>query len=77
MRPATLNRLAFLKMNQDELMDRNVHFAMKKNFPGFDDKEEEEMVEQMEEENEEEEREELTLEGIRSCDKEVHSDDEA
>eukprot|EP00924_Labyrinthula_sp_SR-Ha-C_P012114 maker-scaffold_26-snap-gene-4.5-mRNA-1 protein AED:0.30 eAED:0.34 QI:0/0/0/1/0/0.33/3/0/563 len=77
MMPATLNRLAFLKMNQVELMDRNVHFAMKKNFPGFDDKEEEEMVEQMEEENEEEEREDLILEGVCSCDKEVHSDDEA
>eukprot|EP00924_Labyrinthula_sp_SR-Ha-C_P005725 augustus_masked-scaffold_14-processed-gene-3.0-mRNA-1 protein AED:0.18 eAED:0.18 QI:0/-1/0/1/-1/1/1/0/490 len=30
MMPATLNRLAFLKMNQDELMDRNVHFAIKR-----------------------------------------------
>eukprot|EP00924_Labyrinthula_sp_SR-Ha-C_P011990 maker-scaffold_26-snap-gene-1.5-mRNA-1 protein AED:0.24 eAED:0.24 QI:0/0/0/1/0/0/2/0/515 len=77
MMPATLNRLVFLKMNKDELMDHDIYVAMKKRIPGFDEKEEEEMVEQMEEENEEEEREELTLEGIRFCDKEVHSDDEA
>eukprot|EP00924_Labyrinthula_sp_SR-Ha-C_P014742 augustus_masked-scaffold_43-processed-gene-0.41-mRNA-1 protein AED:0.41 eAED:0.41 QI:0/-1/0/1/-1/1/1/0/441 len=75
--PATLNRLAFLKMNKDELMDHKIHFAMKKKIPGFNHKEEdEEMEEQMKEENEEEEREELTLEEIRFCDKEVHSDDE-
>eukprot|EP00924_Labyrinthula_sp_SR-Ha-C_P003052 snap_masked-scaffold_50-processed-gene-0.29-mRNA-1 protein AED:0.30 eAED:0.30 QI:0/0/0/0.5/1/1/2/0/199 len=29
MMPATLNRLAPLKMNKDELMDRNIHFAIK------------------------------------------------
>eukprot|EP00924_Labyrinthula_sp_SR-Ha-C_P016530 augustus_masked-scaffold_6-processed-gene-6.52-mRNA-1 protein AED:0.40 eAED:0.40 QI:0/0/0/0.5/1/1/2/0/408 len=77
MKPTTLNRLAFLKMNKDELMDHDIYVAMKKKIPGFDEKEGEEMEEQMEEENEEEEREELTLEGIRFCDKEVHSDDEA
>eukprot|EP00924_Labyrinthula_sp_SR-Ha-C_P005720 augustus_masked-scaffold_14-processed-gene-3.4-mRNA-1 protein AED:0.43 eAED:0.43 QI:0/0/0/0.5/1/1/2/0/553 len=77
MMPATLNRLAFLKINKDELMDHDIYVAMKKKIPGFDEKEEEEMVEQMEEENEEEGREDLTLEGIRFCDKEVHSDDEA
>eukprot|EP00924_Labyrinthula_sp_SR-Ha-C_P002188 snap_masked-scaffold_19-processed-gene-3.18-mRNA-1 protein AED:0.35 eAED:0.35 QI:0/0/0/0.5/1/1/2/0/251 len=71
--PETLNRLAFLKMNQDELMDRNIHFAIKKLVPGFGNKEEDE---QMEEQNEEEEREDLTLEVVCSCDKEVHSDDE-
>eukprot|EP00924_Labyrinthula_sp_SR-Ha-C_P000593 snap_masked-scaffold_27-processed-gene-3.16-mRNA-1 protein AED:1.00 eAED:1.00 QI:0/0/0/0/1/1/2/0/62 len=37
--PAILNRLAFLKMNQDDLMDRSIHFAMKKRVPGFDDEE--------------------------------------
>eukprot|EP00924_Labyrinthula_sp_SR-Ha-C_P007715 augustus_masked-scaffold_28-processed-gene-1.0-mRNA-1 protein AED:0.43 eAED:0.43 QI:0/0/0/0.5/1/1/2/0/500 len=77
MMPATLNRLAFLKTNKDELMDQDIYVAMKKKFPGFDEKEEGEMEEQMKEENEEEEREELTLEEIRFCDKEVHSDDEA
>eukprot|EP00924_Labyrinthula_sp_SR-Ha-C_P002055 maker-scaffold_99-snap-gene-0.0-mRNA-1 protein AED:0.61 eAED:0.61 QI:0/0/0/0.5/1/1/2/0/224 len=77
MMPATLNRLAFLKMNIDELMDQDIYVAMKKKIPGFDDKEEEEMEEQMEEENEKEGREDLTLEGICFCDKEVHSDDEA
>eukprot|EP00924_Labyrinthula_sp_SR-Ha-C_P002189 augustus_masked-scaffold_19-processed-gene-3.3-mRNA-1 protein AED:0.43 eAED:0.43 QI:0/0/0/0.5/1/1/2/0/405 len=71
--PKTLNRLAFLKMNQDELMDRNIHFAIKKLVPGFGNKEEDE---QMEEQNEEEEREDLTLGVVCSCDKEVHSDDE-
>eukprot|EP00924_Labyrinthula_sp_SR-Ha-C_P009003 maker-scaffold_2-snap-gene-9.5-mRNA-1 protein AED:0.84 eAED:0.84 QI:0/0/0/0.5/1/1/2/0/68 len=68
MKPATLNRLGFLKMNQDELMDRN-------KVTGFDDDAEEDK--EMKEESEEEEREELTLEWIRSCDKDVHSDDEA
>eukprot|EP00924_Labyrinthula_sp_SR-Ha-C_P005392 snap_masked-scaffold_1-processed-gene-30.29-mRNA-1 protein AED:0.43 eAED:0.44 QI:0/0/0/1/1/1/2/0/182 len=77
MMPATLNRLAFLKMNKDELMDHDIYVAMKKKIPGFDEKEDEVMVEQMEEENEEGEREEFTLEGICFCDKEVHSDDEA
>eukprot|EP00924_Labyrinthula_sp_SR-Ha-C_P005573 snap_masked-scaffold_68-processed-gene-0.85-mRNA-1 protein AED:1.00 eAED:1.00 QI:0/-1/0/0/-1/1/1/0/73 len=72
--PAILNRLAFLKMNQGDLMDRSIHFAMKKRVPGFDDKEEDE---EMEEQNEEEEREDLALEGVCSCDKDVHSDDEA
>eukprot|EP00924_Labyrinthula_sp_SR-Ha-C_P004586 snap_masked-scaffold_1-processed-gene-5.22-mRNA-1 protein AED:0.33 eAED:0.41 QI:0/-1/0/1/-1/1/1/0/261 len=77
MMPATLSRLAFLKMNKDELMDHDIYVAMRKKIPGFDEKEEEEMAEQMEEENEEEEREEFTLDEIRFCDKEVHSDDEA
>eukprot|EP00924_Labyrinthula_sp_SR-Ha-C_P007516 maker-scaffold_24-snap-gene-5.52-mRNA-1 protein AED:0.53 eAED:0.53 QI:0/0/0/0.5/1/1/2/0/184 len=77
MMPATLNRLAFLKMNKDDLMDPEIYVKMKKIIPGFDERKEEEMVEQMKEENEEEEREDLTLEGFRSCDKEVHSDDEA
>eukprot|EP00924_Labyrinthula_sp_SR-Ha-C_P002380 maker-scaffold_16-snap-gene-2.51-mRNA-1 protein AED:0.24 eAED:0.26 QI:0/0/0/1/1/1/2/0/526 len=78
MMPATLNRLAFLKMNKDELMDHDIYVAMKKKIPGFDDKEEdEEMEEQMGEQNEEEEREDLTLEGVCFCDKQVHSDDEA
>eukprot|EP00924_Labyrinthula_sp_SR-Ha-C_P007633 snap_masked-scaffold_42-processed-gene-2.18-mRNA-1 protein AED:0.66 eAED:0.66 QI:0/-1/0/1/-1/1/1/0/78 len=77
MMPVTLNRLAFLKMNKDELMDPEIYVKMKKRIPGFNHKEEdEEMEEQMKEENEEEEREELTLEEIRFCDKEVHSDDE-
>eukprot|EP00924_Labyrinthula_sp_SR-Ha-C_P009773 snap_masked-scaffold_22-processed-gene-5.35-mRNA-1 protein AED:0.70 eAED:0.70 QI:0/-1/0/1/-1/1/1/0/77 len=75
MMPATLNRLAFLKMNKDELMDPEIYVAMKKKMPGFDEKEDEVMVKQMEEENEEVEREVLTLEGFRSCDKEVHGDD--
>eukprot|EP00924_Labyrinthula_sp_SR-Ha-C_P008489 snap_masked-scaffold_32-processed-gene-1.26-mRNA-1 protein AED:0.87 eAED:0.87 QI:0/-1/0/1/-1/1/1/0/74 len=74
MMSATLNRLAFLKMNQDELMDCSIHFSIKKRIPGFDDKEE---AEQMEEQNDEEEREDLRLEGVCSCDKEVHSNDEA
>eukprot|EP00924_Labyrinthula_sp_SR-Ha-C_P012455 snap_masked-scaffold_10-processed-gene-7.10-mRNA-1 protein AED:0.42 eAED:0.42 QI:0/0/0/0.5/1/1/2/0/455 len=75
----TLNRLAFLKMNKDDLMDPEIYVKMKKKIPGFDDKEEEEeeMVEQMKEENEEEERVDLTLEVFCSWDKEVHSDDEA
>eukprot|EP00924_Labyrinthula_sp_SR-Ha-C_P002701 snap_masked-scaffold_13-processed-gene-4.52-mRNA-1 protein AED:0.21 eAED:0.21 QI:0/0/0/0.5/1/1/2/0/180 len=73
MMPGTLNRLAFLKMNKDELMDHDIYVAMKKKIPGFDEKEEGEM----EEENEEEGREDLTLEGIRFCDKGVNSDDEA
>eukprot|EP00924_Labyrinthula_sp_SR-Ha-C_P000549 augustus_masked-scaffold_27-processed-gene-2.5-mRNA-1 protein AED:0.62 eAED:0.64 QI:0/0/0/1/1/1/2/0/355 len=77
MMPATLNRLAFLKMNKDELMYHDIYVAMKQKIPGFGEKEDEVMVEQMEEENEEVEREDLTLEGFRSCDKEVHSDDEA
>eukprot|EP00924_Labyrinthula_sp_SR-Ha-C_P001151 snap_masked-scaffold_7-processed-gene-15.11-mRNA-1 protein AED:0.55 eAED:0.55 QI:0/-1/0/1/-1/1/1/0/78 len=77
MMPLTLNRLAFLKMNKDELMDPEIYVKMKKRIPGFDEKEEEEeIVEQMDEENEEEERVDLTLEGVCSCDKEVHSDDE-
>eukprot|EP00924_Labyrinthula_sp_SR-Ha-C_P015385 maker-scaffold_115-augustus-gene-0.0-mRNA-1 protein AED:0.32 eAED:0.32 QI:0/0/0/0.5/0/0.5/2/0/237 len=77
MMPVTLNRLAFLKTNKDDLMDQDIYVAMKKKFPGFDEKEEGEMEEQMEEENEEVGREDLTLEGICFCDKEVHSDDEA
>eukprot|EP00924_Labyrinthula_sp_SR-Ha-C_P009452 augustus_masked-scaffold_2-processed-gene-24.40-mRNA-1 protein AED:0.42 eAED:0.42 QI:0/-1/0/1/-1/1/1/0/452 len=64
MMPVTLIRLAFLKMNKDEVMDHDIYVAMKKRIPGFDEKEEEE-------------REELTLEGTRFCDKEMHSDDEA
>eukprot|EP00924_Labyrinthula_sp_SR-Ha-C_P007911 snap_masked-scaffold_28-processed-gene-4.51-mRNA-1 protein AED:1.00 eAED:1.00 QI:0/-1/0/0/-1/1/1/0/61 len=59
--PATLNRLAFLKMNEDESMEHDIYVSMKKRIPGFDEKEEEEMVEQMGEENEEEERDDLTL----------------
>eukprot|EP00924_Labyrinthula_sp_SR-Ha-C_P010261 snap_masked-scaffold_23-processed-gene-1.5-mRNA-1 protein AED:1.00 eAED:1.00 QI:0/-1/0/0/-1/1/1/0/77 len=77
MMPATLNRLAFLKMSKDELMDPKIYVAMKKKIPGFDDNQEEEMEEQMEEENVEEGKEDLTLEGIRFCDKGVHSVDEA
>eukprot|EP00924_Labyrinthula_sp_SR-Ha-C_P013087 augustus_masked-scaffold_12-processed-gene-9.45-mRNA-1 protein AED:0.40 eAED:0.40 QI:0/-1/0/1/-1/1/1/0/443 len=67
MMPATLNRLAFLKMNKDELMDPEIYGAMKKKILGFDEKEDEVMVEQMEEENEEVGREDLILEGFRSC----------
>eukprot|EP00924_Labyrinthula_sp_SR-Ha-C_P009484 augustus_masked-scaffold_2-processed-gene-25.51-mRNA-1 protein AED:0.37 eAED:0.40 QI:0/-1/0/1/-1/1/1/0/579 len=79
MMPVTLIRLAFLKMNKDEVMDHDIYVAMKNNIPGFDEKEEEEeeIVEQMDEENEEEERVDLTLEGLCSYDKEVDSDDEA
>eukprot|EP00924_Labyrinthula_sp_SR-Ha-C_P016103 augustus_masked-scaffold_4-processed-gene-19.17-mRNA-1 protein AED:0.26 eAED:0.28 QI:0/-1/0/1/-1/1/1/0/578 len=77
MMPVTLNRLALLKMNKDELMDPEIYVKMKKRISGFDEKEEEEeIVEQMDEENEEEERVDLTLEGLCSCDREVHSDDE-
>eukprot|EP00924_Labyrinthula_sp_SR-Ha-C_P003504 maker-scaffold_97-snap-gene-0.1-mRNA-1 protein AED:0.14 eAED:0.14 QI:0/0/0/1/0.5/0.33/3/0/319 len=63
---ATLNRLVFLKINKDELMDSEIYVKMKKKIPGSDDKEEEEeeMVEQMEEENDEEERVDLILEGF-------------
>eukprot|EP00924_Labyrinthula_sp_SR-Ha-C_P001272 snap_masked-scaffold_7-processed-gene-19.12-mRNA-1 protein AED:0.84 eAED:0.84 QI:0/-1/0/1/-1/1/1/0/61 len=61
-------------MNQDELMDQDIYVAMKKKIPGFDDMEEDE---QMKEQNEEEEKEDLTFEGVCSCDKNVHSDDEA
>eukprot|EP00924_Labyrinthula_sp_SR-Ha-C_P012089 snap_masked-scaffold_26-processed-gene-3.16-mRNA-1 protein AED:1.00 eAED:1.00 QI:0/0/0/0/1/1/2/0/330 len=75
MMSASLNRLVFLKLNKDELMDHKIHFAMKNKIPGFDDKEEEEK--EMAEQNDEEEKEDLTLEGVCSCDKEVHSDDEA
>eukprot|EP00924_Labyrinthula_sp_SR-Ha-C_P003606 augustus_masked-scaffold_3-processed-gene-0.5-mRNA-1 protein AED:0.41 eAED:0.43 QI:0/-1/0/1/-1/1/1/0/511 len=68
MMPVTLNRLAFLNMNKDEVMDHDIYVAMKKKIPGFDEKEEE---------NEEEEKVDLTLEGLCSYDKEVDSDDEA